>query len=521
MMSSVTRVARRFELGDAPGAIADDLMLIREHGGFDEATDGDLAATMSLLGIERGLEGQEEHARKVLRGLVEWALTRVLEEHPVRSGDDNRSPSGTRVRQPWQAIAATSLVSLLLQSGGVKGRVVDVRQDSADLYVLNAATVKRYEDKLLERVIAPRIHERLLTARDLVAATAPSGQLAGTAEPVEDPLWTWLGATEAELAESLLRNARIPGEGFEAQQFGLNEPSRASTGIVTYALAMSPSISDEAIGEIYQEILGWITLGGAIHRRQDATAESTWTESQCLLALTARPHLINRHPAVVRLADSLLRRQRHGAWAYRNGPTSQLHPAWSFYPLLALNRATRADLISGLRYRNAAQLAARHAESILETDATAMDHLMGLSVLYLATSGNDDDWHQTLIRHTQTLADTLNAQDARSIQPSIITDDRQPLWHARINPALLYLHARRVLGPRHPFTQSLTRRLLSEYDPINQGWTNSTAANAMPYTWTTALALRSCQLLRQDIQSQLTPWPLPVPDWLGPSVRAH
>lgn len=219
-----------------------------------------------------------------------------------------------------------------------------------------------------------------------------------------------------------------------------------------------------------------------------------------LLALTARPHLVDGDPGVVRLADSLLRQQQDGGRSYRTGGSSGPHSLWSFYPLLALCRAAEAEWLHGVRYRDAADRAAAHAARGLDTADTIIDRLLGLAVLHLATAGTDTNtWAEALEQHTQALADDASPMLVGQLTHVTITDERQPLWYARINPALLYLHARRVLGAGHGFTQALARRLLDEFDRLHQGWTNSTSSAAKPYTWTTAIALRSCQMIRADL----------------------
>lgn len=281
----------------------------------------------------------------------------------------------------------------------------------------------------------------------------------------------------------------------------MHEPSRASTGMVTYALAMTPTIDDEVISEIYDEILGWITPGGVLPRRHGSDLESTWTESQCLLALTVRPYLVDGEPGPIRLADSLLRQQEDGGWSYRSGGRTKTHLIWSFYPLLALQRAVKADWLFGLRYRDAADRAAADAVNALATADTVMDRLLGLAVIHLATTGSDaTQWRETFDHGSRQLSGDVSRADAEQLVHVTITDERQPLWHARINPALLYLCARRVVGPTHDFTQAIAERLLGEYDRVHQGWTNSTQPWSRPYTWTTAIALRSCQLLRADLR---------------------
>lgn len=505
----MSRTTRRHAVGHSPGSIADDLLLAREQGGFAEAVQAHLAGTLLVLGLDHPTDSEVDHARRALRELVSWALAQVVDEHPVREPDATETRPGTRVRQAWQAVAAVSLTAILLPASGRRGRVVDTRVGTAGAFDLSLGTVKRYEDKLIDTVLAPRIFERLGGAgieHPRRSARAPEGR---DHQPMHDPLWGELGASEADLADALLRRARIPGEGFDAQEFDMNEPSRASTGMVTYSLAMTRSVSDAVIAELYKEILGWITSGGVLPRRHGSTMQSTWTESQCLLALTARPYLVDGHPGPIRLADSLIRQQRDGGWNYRDDGTAAPHPVWCFYPLLALNRATRAGWISGLRYRSAARRAAEFASTMLEDELSLPDRLMTLAVLHLATSGTEShEWTVARRRHSEALASQVTASDAHALEHTSITDDRQPLWHARINPALLYLHARRVLGPSHEFTRALINRLLSEFDPLHQGWTNSHVRDAKPFTWTTALALRSAQLIRADVRGGALAWPL-------------
>jgi hypothetical protein len=134
-------------------------------------------------------------------------------------------------------------------------------------------------------------------------------------------------------------------------------------------------------------------------------------------------------------------------------------------------------------------------------------------VLHLATAGtNTDTWAEALEQHTRTLADDASPTLVGQLAHFTVTDERQPLWYARVNPGLLYLHARRVLGAGHEFTQALAGRLLDEYDRLHQGWTNGTPPAAKPYTWTTAIALRSCQMIRSDVRRGAMPWPLEPPE---------
>jgi hypothetical protein len=142
-----------------------------------------------------------------------------------------------------------------------------------------------------------------------------------------------------------------------------------------------------------------------------------------------------------------------------------------------------------------------------------MDSLMALAVLHLATAGTTNPaLEQARDRYTERFSQQVRTCNADSFSAVTVVDDRQPVWFAHINPALLHLHARRVLGPAHPLTRSFIERLLSEYDPINQGWTNTTIPGAKPYTWATAIALRSCQIIRNDIRAGRMPVPIPAVD---------
>ncbi|HMQ27300.1 MAG TPA: hypothetical protein PKA98_15015 [Acidimicrobiales bacterium] len=157
--------------------------------------------------------------------------------------------------------------------------IVNIRGAVGVLLDVDDGTVKRYEDKLIDTALAPKIFERLTS--DNSNRRRPNHRRTSAPEPVGDPLWPYLGAIETDIAEALLRNARIPGEGFDAQEYGQYEPSRASTGMITYVLALTPGIDDDIIAELYDEILSWITPGGVLPRRHGSSVESTWTESQC------------------------------------------------------------------------------------------------------------------------------------------------------------------------------------------------------------------------------------------------
>ncbi len=108
------------------------------------------------------------------------------------------------------------------------------------------------------------------------------------------------------------------------------------TGMVTYVIGMTPAIDDE--------ILSWITPGGILRRRHGSTVESTRTERRCLLALTARPHLVDGDPGPIRLTDVLLHEQQDGGCGpYRTSDISSSHSLWSPYLFLALRRADWAE----------------------------------------------------------------------------------------------------------------------------------------------------------------------------------
>lgn len=511
MMSTVSRVKRRYGVGAGAGCIADDLLLVRAAGGFAEASQSDLLGTLAVLGLDHPTDSEIDHARTAVRELTATLLKQTLLDYPIQHATRSENTPGTRVSQHWQTVAVEALRKMLLPDNGTKGMVVTIRDRVGQELDVDAGTVKRHEDKLIDNALAPRIHERLTSEngnrrRSNHRRTPPP-------EQVGDPLWAHLGATETDLAEALLRTARIPGHGFDAQEYGREEPSRASTGMITYALAMTPSIDDEIIAELYDEILSWITPGGVLPRRHGSNIESTWTESQCLLALTGRPHLVDGDPGPIRLADSLLRQQDDGGWSYRTGGSSGPHPLWSFYPLLALRRSAEAEWLHGLRYRDAADLAAGHAARCLDAADTIVDRLLGLAVLHLTTAGTSaHPQAEARDRHTQALADDVGPADVEELTHMTITDERQPLWYARVNPALLHLHARRVLGVGHGFTHALAARLLDEYDRLHQGWTNGALPAAKPYTWTTAIALRSCQLIRSDVRRGVMPWPLEPPE---------
>lgn len=511
----MARTSRRHAVGTSPGAIADDLRLARERGGLFEAGRKELEATLFVLGLDHPSEDEVAHARRVLIALLRQVLSSIEDNYPERDDDPPEGlRPGQRRRQPWQLLGARALWQMLLVDGGTRGMVDRARFDIAISYELHERTVKRYEDDLIDRLLAPQIHDRLIAEhalRDRVVVP-----MAPRSPPPADPLWEELGATEAELADALLANARIHGRGFDGQEYGRGEPSRASSGMVTYALAMTPAIPDEVIAELYEEIVSWITPGGVLPRRHGSTVESTWTESQCLLALTARPHLLNGHPGPIRLADGLARQQQSGGWFYSGAGTGRPHPVWSFYPLMALKRSAKLEWISGPRYRRAAQRSARHAVASIGDDLRFGDQLVALSLGMTANEGTvAQESVEVLDEVAASLSGELAALNARNLRPWTIIHDRQPLWHARMNPALLYLHARRALGPAHPFTAALIRRLLSEFDPVNMGWTNGQARTSRPYTWTTAIALRSCQILRRDIEAGRLPWPLDGDESLG------
>jgi hypothetical protein len=484
----VSRVIRR------PGAVGvaaieDDLFLIREHGAVVESRASHLAGTLLALGLpEEPVDVDLRHARQVLTELIQSSVNEIRANYPERV--DGRG----RTKAPWQRVAAESLDQRLLAVAGSRGQILDIRGAVARTYGVSMPTVKRNEDDLI-RIISERVHARI-TAPPQDGRARPRGGLPAPPPP-DDPLYPRLGATHSELATSLLHAARLPGRGFEAQQFGLGQPSRVSTGIVTYVLANTPSIGDEVIDELYQEILGWLDPGGVITRGHGSTIVSTWTEGQCLLALTSRPHLVPRERGT-RLADAVARHQTNGGWPYRTDERdAAFHPLFSFYPLLALQRAAQLEWLSGMRYRSLATQAGERLAEYLDTRPKMIERLLAHAALKVAIAGSSSSSAMDRV-----LDDEEYTTGAAAALPAInVHHGGQPVWHAVVNPSLHYLHSRRVLGPGHDFTVALAQRLLDEYDPINQGWTNGEEPRAKPYSWTTALGLLSCQVLRADLNS--------------------
>lgn len=488
-------MARYVRPADAVGAeaIDADLRKCREAGGIDIATAAMLSGTLDALQLSADPTPENvEHARQSLRALTERAIDDLVVSHPVR---EKKPDEPLAPKSSWQALGATSLRTLLLTPTGTGGLSTELRQDVAIRFQVHSSTVKRAEN-LVIALVAAYVFARIageptglgsVTGR-IHARRAPSGQ-----NP--DPLTPLIGASEHDVAESLLDSARLPGWGFESQEIGRHEPSRVSTGLVTYALAMVPTIDDATISNVYDEMVSWVGPGGVLPR-SDNGVETTWTASQCLLALTGRPHLVDeRYP--LRLAGALMRYQAGGRWSYR--VEGDAHPLYSFYPLLALRRSARLGWVTGLAYKKVAVDSARHLESSLaERPEGKADTILGLASLRLALDGGGGPATQyaAAVRRARK---TFTAHDAVTLQHLDVSDDRQPVWHARVSPTMLYLHARRVLGSNHDFTLGLAQRLIDDFDPVHRGWTNSPREGARPYSWTTALGLMSCRALRSDL----------------------
>jgi hypothetical protein len=148
------------------------------------------------------------------------------------------------------------------------------------------------------------------------------------------------------LCESVLARSMLPGQRFEADEFGRDEHSSASAGVILNGVAslpcIEPSVRDAVVDGVWSLVRNDGTLRG--HDRQTNVGTTSWSLAQVLLGLSrfGSPRIRSSkpfHAAVTRLREC--QDDADGGWLLRRHDLKDV--LFAFYPALLFVHLCRDD----------------------------------------------------------------------------------------------------------------------------------------------------------------------------------
>lgn len=307
------------------------------------------------------------------------------------------------------------------------------------------------------------------------------------------------------LARSILQRSMLAGGRFEAHEFGRNQHSSASAGGLLIGLSAIRALSDDDIASAVRAVLGLIQPNGRVrgHDADAAAGDTSWAESQILLGLLSRPHLIADDPiGVCSLVDRLISLQHpSGGWPLRAGEEPSV--TFAFYSVLALSLVSQRN-IGNAKPIDALRMAGTYLQTVLDSDSPnltervlalyAYERLLRTPVAATLTPRRE--------YRREVLEQCWNASGGLQLRDQVIAIYSQPVWHSITWRPLLYLCFRKWVTPLEPVAASLAQELIDTFNPAVRAWPGPIGAVTLGtgVSWASALALRAVVALGRDLE---------------------
>jgi len=479
-------------------AVEDELAKARELGGFEAVTGSHFPRSAKVL-VDNGWNNLVAAAEVVT----------TIRDHLTAVFDRIERESANEAEMTADLLGARSLQQLMYAPRPLKRKVTRTRKGIADSFGVPESTLRSYENIVLRRAAREFVNAaasltptRTITrAANGLLAASPFAKAEGDARSVQ--VAELLGRSDVEIVDALYRGARL-GEGFVAQEYGFDGISRASSGMVVYALGRIGWITDAVIAPLHDELIGWInpdgTLGGP---NAKLDPPNTFAESCVLLALTGRANVLNGSPLPYRLARRLLQEQQAGGWKYRDS-SHGARSIWTLYPILALRRSTQLGWIDDESLTRTCASAKAFLDADLERriDRAPLESVVTLRAIQLTQKGEKRPLDARYVQHLQSLTARITQRGWLENALETIRDDHQAHGvHVTLSVPALYLAARNIWPKDHPVNLLIGAELRRTFDRTEAGWTNSDDDNARPYSWATAWGVVAARALAGDIDS--------------------
>lgn len=308
----------------------------------------------------------------------------------------------------------------------------------------------------------------------------------------------------AALARSQVARAVLPDGRVEAHEYGRQQHSSASAGGVLIGLSGAHGVPDSIVAPLSALAGALIDDDGRV-RSHDGDAESgdsTWAQSQILLGLLLRPHLVRWPGKLDALIGRLMSlRDAGGGWPLRAGEAPTL--TFTFYPVLALSRARQLGLrVDG--FGDALRATADFVTSSMRSSRFGLEErLLGQFVLERIATASDGEVPATLVSQRGELIEACwRADTGIQLQDQLITIYRQPVWHSITWRPLLYLCLRRWISPLSAIGALLGTELIHSFDREHAAWAGPAGSVSLGSgsSWASALALRGTSAFAHDLR---------------------
>jgi hypothetical protein len=310
----------------------------------------------------------------------------------------------------------------------------------------------------------------------------------------------------AALAQSQVARAVLPDGRVETHEYGRQQHSSASAGGVLIGLSGAYGVPDSIVAPLSALVGALIDDDGRVrsHDGDTESGDSTWAQSQILLGLLLRPHLVRKPAKLDVLIQRLMSlRDAAGGWPLRAGESPAL--TFTFYPVLALSRAHHLGLrVDG--FEEALRATAGFVDSSIRSSRFSLEErLLGQFVLERISMASDHVIPVELIRQRgELIAACWRADTGIQLQDQLITIYRQPVWHSITWRPLLYLCLRQWISPLGPIGAVLGAELVNSFDRDLAAWTGPAGSVSLGSgsSWASALALRGTTAFAHDLRQE-------------------
>ncbi|MFQ4149736.1 toll/interleukin-1 receptor domain-containing protein [Arthrobacter sp. LAPM80] len=310
------------------------------------------------------------------------------------------------------------------------------------------------------------------------------------------------------LVESILARSRLGGNKFEAGEFGRNEHSTATAGVVLNGIGSLPFLSNEVRSDIAASVFSLVADDGTVvcHDGEATIGTTSWSLSQVLLGLWRFGGIHERESTAFR--NGILRLVRcqtadHG-WQLNDGDL--VDPIFAVYPTLLFLR-----LSHDTQWTSFAQPILARTRAYLmtmfqpEAKATPLDKVLAMSLVERIdrVMPTRADQHSIAQQHKAGLIGSLmNSAGELTLRDQDVRNDIQPRWHSTTWVPPLYLFTRQWGGPLSPYNLLIGERLVNEFDPDCEAWHGLPGKRGAGRSWASSLALASTYRLAEDLVSE-------------------
>ncbi len=308
------------------------------------------------------------------------------------------------------------------------------------------------------------------------------------------------------LCVSVLERCTLPRHRFEADEFGRNEHSSASAGVILNGVASLPCVEPSARQVVVESVWGLVKADGSLrgHDRQTNVGTTSWSLAQVLLGLSRFGNPLIRSSDPFRAAVRRLRECQDdvdGGWLLRKHDLKDT--MFAFYPALLFVDLFRdehwCDVAHGVLVRTRGHLmTALHGNTSL-VDKVLAAHVIDKIEKVVSASNRE---RGEFLRHRTGLLNALVGDASLTVTDRIVQNSVQPRWHHVTWTSALYPCTRQWGSVTAPYNVLLGDRLVREFDAGNSAWHGVQGSRGRGRSWATSLGLRATYLLAADLRAE-------------------